>query len=407
MESQPLIKPKIITVNKILLIVGILFVSFNLRPAITSVGPLIGYIRTDLTISNGIAGLITTIPLLSFAFFSLVAPKLGYRYSNEWMVFAGLCTLITGMIIRSTGFISFLFIGTALVGIGIAISNVLLPSIVKNRFPENIGLLTAIYTTSMSGFAALGSGLTIPIANIFHLNWQQTLLIWSVLAVAAVLFWIPQLHYRSQNKSFKIEPTHAESNSSIWKSKIAWQVTIFMGFQSFLFYCMIAWLPEILSGGNVSITVAGWMLSIMQIAGLPMAFFTPIFADRLRNQQGIVLMIGTLYVTGLMILLTTNNVIFTLFAIILIGLGQGSAISLALTLLGLRAANASQAAQLSGMAQSVGYSFAAIGPFLIGYLLDITNSVAIPLFIFLFIVIVMVIVGMGAGRSRTIFQKEL
>ncbi|MBU9720636.1 MULTISPECIES: CynX/NimT family MFS transporter [Bacillaceae] len=396
-----LAKEKDISAKKIVLLLGILFVAFNLRPAITSVGPLVGEIRFDLGISNSEAGLITTLPLLSFAVFSLVAPKLGIRFGNEIMIFAGLIALLSGIMIRSTGLLSTLFIGTALVGVGIAISNVLLPSIVKNHYPHKIGLITGVYTTSMSTFAALGSGISFPISQGLQLGWRNALLVWSILAVIAIIIWIPQL---KSNK--KVENTTKDINSrlnNIWRSPLAWQVTIYMGLQSFLFYCMIAWLPEILSGSMLSISAAGWMISIMQIAGLPMTFLTPVFADRFRDQRGIVVFIGVLYIIGISSLLFLESTFTIILGVIFIGLGQGASISLALTMIGLRAASGKEAAELSGMAQSVGYALAAIGPVLIGYLIDLTGSGIVPLYVFCGIAVLLVIAGLGAGRNKTIF----
>ncbi|WP_246589596.1 CynX/NimT family MFS transporter [Desertibacillus haloalkaliphilus] len=389
-----------------MILMGIIFVSFNLRPAITSVGPLVSSIRADLGISNGAAGFITTLPLLSFAALSFLAPKLSQRFGNERLVFVGMLILLAGIMIRSVGFAFTLFIGTACIGIGIAVANVLLPSIIKKNYPLKIGLMTATYTTSMSVFAAVGSGVSIPLAQGYGLGWQFSLLIWAGLALLAVLFWIPQL--RESNTNVRAvqsdEVNHREP--SVWRSSIAWQVTFFMGLQSFMFYCLVAWLPEILTSSGLQLSAAGWMLSIMQLAGLPMSFFTPVLADRFRNQMWIVCVIGVLYTIGLGGMLIGGSMIVFTLSVISIGLAQGSCISLALTLLGLRAANAKQAADLSGMAQSIGYLLAAIGPIVIGLLLDRTETVTAALLVFFLVALFMVTAGLGAGRNRTVFESK-
>ncbi|MBU9713109.1 CynX/NimT family MFS transporter [Evansella tamaricis] len=401
MKKKTITKLQYLFSRRVVIILGIIFVSFNLRPAITAVGPLVSDIRLDLGISNSLAGLITTLPLLSFAIFSLLAPKLGNRFGKEVMVFAGLITLMCGILIRSTGFTITLFFGTALVGIGIGIANVILPSIVKNSFPERIGLLTGIYTTSMSSFAALGSGISVPLAINLNLGWQYALIIWSGFTIVAIVIWVPQLR-KSEHHS---NPNVTMPGNSIWKSNIAWQVTIFMGLQSFLFYCMIAWLPEILSSSNISLAAAGWLVSAMQIAGLPMTFLTPIFANKFQNQKGIVLFIGILYLFGISGILFGSNLGVLTAGILLIGAGQGASISLSLTLIGLRAANGQEAVELSGMAQSVGYALAALGPVLMGYLLDLTGSSTVLLYVFLAVVLIMIAAGFGAGRNRTVFNE--
>ncbi|GGC95971.1 putative transporter YycB [Thalassobacillus devorans] len=386
--------------KKLLFIIGVIFVAFNLRPAITGVGPLISSIRIDLGISYGAAGFITTLPLISFAVFSFLAPQLGNRFGYERMVFAGLVTLMLGISIRYIAAPPTLYTGTALVGIGIAISNVLLPGIIKGRYPGRIGLMTAVYTTSMSVFSAVGSGLSIPLVQGLGLGWEKALFAWILLAMIAALLWIPQLSRPVKNE----DKTFARlSGPPIWQSKIAWQVTIFMGLQSFLFYSLITWLPEIMTGKGLGIAAAGWMVSTMQLAGLPMTFLTPVLADRFRNQRGLIIMIGVLYLTGLTGMLVSTTTGWLTGSVMLMGMGQASSISLALTLLGLRAANARDSAALSGMAQSFGYALAAIGPTLIGMILDVSATVITPIVIFIGILVVMIAAGLGATRNQTVF----
>lgn len=380
-----------------------MFVAFNLRPAITGVGPLISSIRTDLGISYGAAGFITTLPLISFAVFSFLAPKLGNRFGYERMVFMGLVTLMIGIAIRYIAATPTLYTGTALIGVGIAISNVLLPGIIKDRYPGRIGLMTAVYTTSMSVFSAVGSGLSIPLAKGLGLGWENALFAWVLLALIAALLWVPQLS-RPVKKDDK--QTAGLGGPPIWKSKIAWQVTIFMGLQSFLFYSLITWLPEIMTGKGLGIAAAGLMVSTMQLSGLPMTFLTPVLADRFRNQRGLIIMIGTLYLTGLTGMLVSTSTAWLTGSVMLMGMGQASSISLALTLLGLRAANARESAALSGMAQSFGYALAAIGPTMIGIVIDVSATVNVPIIIFIGILIMMILAGFGAARDQTILERQ-
>jgi MFS transporter, CP family, cyanate transporter len=404
MKNHSLTKPQHLTARKVLLVLGIIFVAFNLRPAITSVGPLIGWIRADLGLSNGVAGFITTLPLVAFAFLSLLAPRFAHRWGNELTVFFGLIVLIVGIVIRSTGTIIGLFLGTALVGIGIAISNVLLPGIVKQKFPEKVGLMTSVYSTSMGTFAALASGVSIPLAQGLNLGWKNSLAFWAVFAVLAVLIWIPQLRGHDKpasNQSAQL----ATSNDSLWRSPLAWQVTFFMGLQSFLFYCTVAWLPAILQSRGMSEEMAGWMLSIMQFISLPATFITPVLADRQQNQKGIAFIIGVIQFVGTLGLFAHRTAIL-ITSIVLIGIALGASISLALSLLGLRTANASQAARLSGMAQSIGYFLAAIGPILIGFLFDQTHSWVLSLFLLLLATIFMIFTGIGAGRSEYVLPSK-
>ncbi|MEK4563648.1 MFS transporter [Alkalihalobacillus sp. FSL R5-0424] len=388
--------------HTILLIIGIAVIAFNLRPAITSVGPVIGEIRADFGLSNGAAGLITTLPLLSFAALSPLTPKLGQKLGFEGAIVAGLSLLLLGILMRATGLLSFLFIGTALVGVGIAICNVLLPGLAKLHFPLKVGLITSIYSTLMSIFAALASGITVPIADGLGLGWNTTLLLWGALVLLGLAVWVPQLRGKnSEPKPVDVQPV----SSSMWKSSIAWQVTLFMGLQSFLFYSSVAWLPEIMRSHGMSIVTAGWMLSIMQFAGVPGNFLAPIIAGKLKDQRGLVIVISILYFIGLIGLIYGGSTPFLVVSILFMGLASGSSISLALTFIGLRSANAKQASKLSGMAQSLGYLLAASGPIIIGLVFDWFHNWTAPLLMFMVVLIAMTGVGLGAGRNLNVVRE--
>ncbi|MER0466449.1 MFS transporter [Bacillus cabrialesii subsp. cabrialesii] len=393
--------PKHKNIQSFWLITGIIFIAFNLRPAITSVGPVISSIRADLHMSNGTAGFLTALPLLSFAVLSPLAPKFGQRLGNERTLWLGLLMLLIGILLRSAGVTWALFAGTALIGIGIAIGNVLLPSLIKHKYPDKSGIMISLYTTSMCIFAALASGVSVPLAAQMGGGWKQAFLLWGGLALLALLIWIPQLRHRdTANKAVKLQ------TSSIWFSKMAWHVTIFMGLQSFLFYSSIAWFPEILRSHGMDTSTAGWMVSLMQFASLPFTFLTPVLADRMKHQRGIAAGLTAVYLIGLCGLLAGGSHILLAIWMIIIGIGQGSSISLALTLIGLRSENAQQAAALSGMSQSFGYLLAAIGPIFVGYLFDQTHSWTMPIVLLIAALILMGASGLGAGRDQYILQTE-
>ncbi|MFS0656500.1 CynX/NimT family MFS transporter [Bacillus sp. 179-C3.3 HS] len=383
------------TGQTILLIAGILLIAFNLRPAITSVGPVIGSIRSDLHLSNGLAGFLTTLPLLSFALLSPIAPKVAKRLGNERTLWLGLAVLLFGIVIRSFGSITFLMIGTALVGVGIAICNVLLPGLVKHKFPAHAGLMTSVYTTSMSVFAALASGVSVPLSQAMPGGWNTSFLVWGGITLIAMMVWAPQLLHQNTKVTRNVSITE----QPIWRSRVAWQVTFFMGLQSFLFYSSIAWFPDILASHGMNVSTAGWMLSIMQFAGLPSTFLAPVLAEKLKTQRPIVFGIIVVYLLGMIGLLIGGSTPILVISVLLTGIGQGASISLALTLIGLRTRHMEQAAALSGMAQSLGYLLAAVGPLLIGVLFDMTHSWTPSIIIFIVVLFFMFISGMLAGRN--------
>ncbi|WP_227935274.1 CynX/NimT family MFS transporter [Alkalihalobacillus deserti] len=389
------------TYKNLLFLIGIIFVAFNLRSSITAVGPLIGFIRADTNLSNSSIGLLTTLPLLAFGIFSTLAPRLGRKWGNETTVFIALIILTIGILFRSIGMVFALFVGTAMLGLGIAICNVLIPGIVKNEFPEKTGVMTGVYITSMATMAALASGVSIPLAQGGNLGWEKSLSVWAILAGIAVIIWMPQL--RNKQKTTTVSKY---SKSSIWSSSLAWQITLFMGLQSCIFYCIIAWVPEILVSRGVDIPTAGWLLTLTQIAGLPATLFIPILAGRLTNQRSIVLVITFLYFFGFLGLYFGGNIgVITLYMIFL-GVAQGAGISLSLSLFGLRSQNTYDAANLSGMAQSIGYLLAAMGPLIMGIFFDIFQSWTPAFLLFFSLSITMGIFGLYAGRSQFVFQSE-
>ncbi|PFO09765.1 MFS transporter [Bacillus sp. AFS076308] len=382
-----------------LLITGIVLVAFNLRPAITSVGPLVGMIQEDVGLAHWSAGLLMSFPLLVFATMSPIVPRIANRLSNEMTLLVGLIALVIGIAIRSIPMTFFLFTGTLLIGVGIAVGNVLLPAVVKDKFPEKFGLMTSVYSTSMGLVASLASGLSVPLAKDLDLGWQGALIVWAIPAVIAILLWIYLLRFNQGAEHAGIKKA-ASSSKEMWLSPLAWRIAIFMGFQSFLFYVTISWLPEILQSHGLSIGTAGWLLSITQLSGIPASFFIPVIAGRYRSQIWIAFVLGLLSIIGYAGLLLGSSYPVLIISIIFIGVALGGNFPLALSYIGLRSRNAQRAVELSGMTQSTGYILAAIGPLLIGYLYDMTHLWTIPLIALTVVSVVLTVFGMISGRNR-------
>lgn len=377
---------------------GIVLVAFNLRPAITSVGPLVGVIQADLGLSHWSAGLLMSIPLITFAIMSPIVPKIAHRLTNEKTLLLGLFVLLMGICIRSVSTSSLLFLGTILVGMGISIGNVLLPVVIKDKFPQKFGLMTSVYSTSMGLIASLASGLSVPLASGLNLGWQGALVVWGIPAILAILIWMYLLRL-NEGKGNPIKSVSL-SATKIWRSPLAWQIALFMGFQSFLFYVTIAWLPEILISHGISRGTAGWLLSFTQIVGLPSSFFIPVIASRLNSQVWVAFGLGVCTIVGYAGLWLGSSFSILIISITLIGIALGGNFPLALSYIGIRARNAKQAAELSGMAQSTGYLLAAVGPIFIGYLFDMAQNWTIPLFALILISALVMIFGMISGRDR-------
>lgn len=398
--------------QKIILLVGIIFIAVNLRAPLTSVGSLSNLIKDHFQISNSLTGFITTLPLIVFAIVSPFVSKISLKFGNGLTMLLGIILLIIGELIRSYTGIYGLFIGTIIIATGICIGNVLIPSIIKLVFPSRVASITSVYTPVMAMFAAIASGISIPLATGIGIGWQNALSVWAVLGVLSFIIWLPQLRKttkklgtvanNSPNREASLEK---ESSTPIWKSPLAWYVTIFMGLQSILFYCTVAWLPTILESNGLSSETAGYMLSLYQITGVPASFIVSQIADKIKSQKILAATTSTIYLIGMLGLFLGKSHLMLYFYLTLMGIGSGASISLALSFMGLRTANAKDAAKLSGMAQSIGYLLGAIGPLLIGTLYDHTNSFTEP-FIFLIIVIILLIIfSFRAGQNKYLFEK--
>lgn len=389
-------------VRAALLITGIVLIGANLRPAITSVGPLVEQIRFDTGLSAAAAGLLTTLPVLGFGLFALGAAMLGRRLGLEAALLASLLILAGGIGIRAVPGIAPLFVGTMVLGVGIAIANVLLPALVKRDFPQRLGAMTALYSSLLGGFGAIGSGVAVPLADGTALGWRGALAIWAVPAVIAAIAWAPQLTSSGNGREMP-EPVAAPGDA--WRSRLGWEVTLFFGVQAFGFYVTIAWLPTILIDAGLSEARAGAMLFLLQIGVVASMLVFPQIADRAADQRRLVAVMATLALTGAVGLLVAGAGAAVLW-VALLGLGQGGGMALALMFFVLRSRDAHQAAELSGMAQGVGYTLAASGPVVAGLLHDATSSWT-PVPVMLVAVAVGLLgFGMRAGRPVVIEVEQ-
>jgi len=368
----------------------------TLRTPITVVGPIISFIRDELGITNALAGFLTTIPLLAFAIVSPFAPRIARKFGMEWTLFYSLILLCAGIIMRSVGETILLVGGTILIGVAIAFGNVLIPSYFKWKFPLHIGLLTAVYSVSMNISSGLAAGFSYPIAA--NAGWQIALGFTIILGMITLIFWLPFLR---EKKVALHMSTSQTKKTQMWKSPLAWAVAGAMGLQSFLFYSSSAWLPEIFISQGLDATTAGWMVSVMQFAQIPITFIIPIIAGKLVSQRPIVIFFTVCYLisfTGVFMEWTSLSILWMIF----LGFGGGASFGLVLMLFSLRTETAYDAAELSGFAQSVGYFVAAVGPVLLGYVHDLTESWSIPLLLVIVISVLLFFTSYMSAKNRTI-----
>jgi CP family cyanate transporter-like MFS transporter len=385
-----------------LLAAAVVVVAINLRASITVVGPIVDDIRDDLGLSSAAAGLLTTLPVLAFAFASPVAGPLARRIGIERTLAGALALIVAGALLRVTGSVWAAFAGTGLIGVGIAGGNVLLPALVKRDLPERVGPVTSLYVTVMVSFAAIASTVAVPLAEDMGLGWEGALAVWGIPAAAGLAIWLPRALRNGSHESRTGSPPPRATRMR--GSAIAWWVTAFMGLQSFSYYALIAWLPELLQDSGVSAARAGVLMGVMQAVSIGATIAVPILAGRSRDQRGIVVastLLGTASSVGLLIAPGDLALVWSAG----VGLAGGATISLALTLFALRTRDGTDAAALSGMAQSIGYGIAAVGPFMIGALHDATDGWDVPAVIFIVDWVLIGVSGLFAGRALVISAR--
>ncbi|MEP2446263.1 MAG: MFS transporter [Balneola sp.] len=384
--------------DQVLLITGIILIGFNLRPALSGVGPLIAMIRESTGLSNSMLGLLTTLPLVAFGVLSTLTPLFTRRFGIEKTLSGALLLLTTGIVLRAFGYVPLLFLGTILLGIAIAFGNVLLPALVKRDFDKRSGFMTSLYSGMMGVGAALAAGLSVPIAESFPGSWKTSLGVWGLFSFMAFLVWISQNRFSvptNSKRSFKKAMTDLGSNS------LAWNVALFLGLQSIAFYVILAWLPDILISKGFSSSEAGWYLSLSQVTGVLGSVLVPVIAAKKDDQRKYIsalILLEAISLIGLW--LGTNATVFLWVSGI--GFSLGGSFGLALLFIVLRSSDSETATELSGMSQSIGYLLAATGPILIGAVFDLTGDWDTALYILFMILFFKLYTGLKAGKARAI-----
>ena len=360
--------------NSILIILGVIFLSLILRTPITSVGAIVGPLKSILDINNTVAGFITTIPLIAFAIFSPMVAKLSNKAGLEKTLLLAALVISIGLGLRFYINTYVFFITTFIIGVGITIGNVLLPGLVKKYYPEKLGLMTGFYAVVMNVGAAVAAGISYPIlsSNIGGEKFSTGLAvnIWIIIAVINIFVYTAM----SKNSSVSEVKDKHEKVHGYFKYSKMWTIMLSMGLQSALFYCSVSWFAEIMISKGFTPETAGLLLSISQFAQFPSTFIVPILADKLHNKLIIPVVITIGYLASLVgMLYTSGNFVIMLIFIIIFALAGGGSFSYVMYLFSVKSRNESEAADISGLAQSGGYLLAAVFPPLLGYIRDISD----------------------------------
>jgi MFS transporter, CP family, cyanate transporter len=383
----------------VLLAVGMVMLAINLRPAAASVGPLIHQIRRDTGLSGTGAGVLTTLPVLCFGALAPLAPALARRIGSQAALAGTLVLLIVGMLGRVLPGTALLFCGTVVAGAAVAVANVLLPVLVRRSFADRPGVMTGLYATALIGFAALAAGITVPATKWLGGGWRTGLAIWAVPAALALIPWL--LLVRAGPGETEVVGERVVNLRPLLRSRLAWAVTLFFGFQSASFYATLAWLPSIFESHGASDSKAGLLLSVSLIVGVFTALTVPAIAVRMREQRSLVIIFTACIAGGWIGILAAPMSAPYLWAAVL-GVGQNACFPLALTLIVLRGGDVANTAGLSTLVQSVGYLLAAGAPLGIGALHDLSGSWTVPLIVLLALVLPQALVGLPAARDRTV-----
>ncbi|UVK45858.1 MFS transporter [Mesorhizobium sp. AR07] len=394
-DSLPVPRPPELRSRTARIVLGasLVLIAFSLRPLFSSLSVLLPEVMQATGLSTTGASLLTTLPVLCLGLFAPFAPGLAQRFGAERTLLGALALLVLGTGLRGFESVPLLFVATFLAGGAIAIGNVLLPGLVKRDFADRAALMTGLYTMALCAGSAAAAGLTLPIEHLVTGSWSGALAAWAVPTLVVLLIWIPQaLASRRQvsHRGFRVV--------GLWRDRLAWQVTLFMGLQSALAYCIFGWLAPILRERGFDAATAGAMVSVSVMAQVITCLAVPSFAMRLKDQRGInVALVAAAVIALLGILFAPPSTV--LFWAVLQGIGQGGLIAAAMTLIVLRSPDSHVAAHLSGMTQGVGYVLAAFGPLLVGLIRGWTGSFSASAFLFVALGLGVAIMGLGAGRA--------
>jgi len=398
----------------VLLVAGVLAIAFNLRAAITSLPPLFPELSSRLHLPPASISVLASLPVLAFGVFSGVAAPLSRRFGEERVLGGAVVLLAAGLLLRGVAPGVLLFPGTALAAAAIALLNVLLPSLVKRRAPERAGLLIGLYLLSLSAGSILASLIAVPVYNESGGSVPLSLAVWALPALAAAVVWLPQRRYRTVPRVPSVQPQQLPETQQphersvrptaplkVSRYALTWQVTAFMGLQSLTFYAALSYLPTMFRDRGVSAGAAGTLLALTGVGGAVGSLLIPVFAHRARNQRALVA--GTVAASaaglaGAWFAPLGGDVAWVL----VLGLGQGASLGLAIFFTMARAPDPRAAASLSGFAQSVGYLVATTGPLAVGFLHSALGGWTVPVVVLLVITGLQLVVGWPAARAVTL-----
>jgi CP family cyanate transporter-like MFS transporter len=397
-----------------LAVVAVIVTAVNLRPAVTSIGPVLEEVRRGLGMSSTVAGLLASVPPLCFSVFGVGAPRLERQFGRGRVVLAGMCALTAGLALRPLAHNTLSFLAASVLALaGLGMANVMMPAVVKHYFPDRVGFMTGVYAMGISLGTTLGAAATAPISNALGGDWRLALWVWALPAALTIPCWLPFLRdrveppagstARNERVVHPVTPMPATDGPSPWRlthSRTAWAMAIFFGLQVSEIFCSMGFLPQIFRDAGLSSDVAGLLLALAMAIGVPVSLVLPAIAGRMRSQGLLVVGLAVFGLAGFAGLWLAPTALPWVWAF-LIGVASTS-FPLALVMITLRARTEGGVVQLSAFAQCVGYLLAVPGPILVGFLHQSTGGWTMPLALMAALLIPQTISGVLAGRNRTI-----
>jgi MFS transporter, CP family, cyanate transporter len=402
--------PALVRLERTLLVIGVIALGFNLRGAITSLPPIFPELQTRLGLSNATVSVLAATPVICFGVVSGFAAALARRLGEERVLFAAIIALAAGLVLRAAAPSALLFPGTILAGAAIAVMNVLLSSLIKRRWPERAGMLIGLYITALSVGAIAGSVVSVPLWQASGGSLLLTLGWLAAPAALAALLWLPELKSAdTRSKPHSSDrtdpggsapfPRAAVRRLAVHRHPLAWQVMLFMGLQSLVYYATLSWLPTILRDRGESAAGAGDLLAVMGVGNLAVSLVVPVVAQRMRAQHVLVVPTVAAIAGGLAGLVYAPLGSAVAWALIL-GAGQNAALALAIFFTAARSPDAATAASLSAFSQAAGYLLASTGPLGVGLLHAATGSWTASVVALFALTAALLVFGLLAARPR-------
>jgi len=389
-----------------LVLCAMILLATNMRAPIVALGSIAPVVKDALDISEFQIGWLGAVPMLSFAVGALISPAIGKRFGLENTLIAMIGLLTVGMIIRTaiptwSGFL----IGTLLLTLAIGFANTLAAPVIKQRTPQHIPLITGLFSLTMTTAAGIVAGVVLPLSE--QVGWQWALGGWTILGVFAFVIWLfLRVRLGSSNHQAVIPAALGSSDISMWRTTFAWQIAIFMGLQSLLFYTVASFLPSIWVSKGLSAISAGQMGSVFQFMAPVSILSLTWLVNRGRPIQALAVFAAVLNVVGILGVSYLSTDLAWLWSGMM-GMGCSAIFTLSMMLFSMRTYTTNQASELSGMAQAVGYVIAFFGPLGTGWLHETTGSWSVPLFIMLILMIVNVVIAWLVSRPVMVDGKYI